>query len=74
MKTTALAYVGTTSACVAWTPYVFMMLETESNTHDWLGWVDTYKDVSLVCVNDDVREGEEEAVSRLFREIGRAHV
>ena len=43
-----------------------MMLETANNTRDWLGWVDQYKDASLLCINDDLREGEEEGASRLF--------
>ena len=41
------------------------MLETLKNAHDALGWIASYTDVSLVCINDDVRE-DHEAVADFF--------
>lgn len=42
------------------------MLESMDNTRGALGWIDSYKDASLLCINDDVKEGEE-GVSPYFR-------
>jgi hypothetical protein len=41
------------------------MLEDEENARGALGWIDSYRDASLLCINDDVKEGEEE-VSPMF--------
>lgn len=60
--TTAYAFSG-----LAYTPYAFVMLETVENAEGALGWIDSYRDASLLCINDDVREGEEE-VSDMFRD------
>ena len=51
----------------AYSPYAFVMLETLKNAHDALGWIASYTDVSLVCINDDVRE-DHEAVTAYFKD------
>lgn len=42
------------------------MLEDEQNAKGALGWIDSYRDASLLCINDDVKAGEE-GVSTMFR-------
>ena len=49
----------------AWTPYAFVMLEDIDNATGALGWIDSYTDASMLCINDDVQEGQE-AVSEMF--------
>lgn len=49
-----------------YTPYAFVMLETMDNAKGALGWIDSYADASLLCINDDVKPGEED-VSDYFR-------
>ncbi|THH02656.1 hypothetical protein EW026_g250 [Hermanssonia centrifuga] len=51
---------------VAYTPYAFVMLETVDNAQGALGWIDSYTDASMLCINDDVKEDEEE-VTDIFR-------
>lgn len=51
----------------AYTPWAFVMLETMDNAHGALGWINSYRDVGLVCINDDVREDEQE-VTAFFKE------
>lgn len=51
----------------AYTPWAFVMLETMDNAHGALGWINSYRDVGLVCINDDVREDEEE-VTAFFKD------
>lgn len=36
------------------------MLETIDNAHDALGWIDSYHDASMLCINDDVTDGHDE--------------
>ncbi|KIP04248.1 hypothetical protein PHLGIDRAFT_76231 [Phlebiopsis gigantea 11061_1 CR5-6] len=48
---------------IGYSPYAFVMLETLQNAHDALGWISSYTDVSLVCINDDVREDHEEVTA-----------
>ncbi|KAJ3551401.1 hypothetical protein NM688_g4726 [Phlebia brevispora] len=50
---------------MAYTPYAFVMLEDVDNAKGALGWIDSYTDASMLCINDDVREGEEE-VTEIF--------
>ena len=42
------------------------MLETMNNAKDALGWIDSYKDASLLCINDDVKP-DEHGVSDYFK-------
>lgn len=42
------------------------MLETNENTQGALGWLDSYTDASLLCINDDVQDDQTEA-SPMFR-------
>ena len=66
-STARLMMMMMTTLMLAYTPYAFVMLETVDNTHDALGWINSYRDVGLVCINDDVREDEQE-VTAYFRE------
>lgn len=53
---------------IGYTPYIFVMLETQDNSRGAFSWIDSYTDVSLLCINDDVQEGEEgEGVSDIFQ-------
>ncbi|KAI0700102.1 hypothetical protein BC835DRAFT_1329341 [Cytidiella melzeri] len=52
---------------VGHSPYVFVMLENLDNTRGALDWLDSYEEVSMVCVNDDVPDGPGQAeVSEYF--------
>ena len=42
------------------------MLQNMDGAHGALGWIDSDADASLLCINDDVEEGEDE-VSTYFR-------
>ena len=37
------------------------MLEDVENTRGALGWIDSYPEASMLGINDDMKEGEEEA-------------
>lgn len=52
---------------IGYTPYAFVMLENYENAQGALGWIDSYTDASLLCINDDVQDGEER-VSELFHD------
>ncbi|GJE97686.1 hypothetical protein PsYK624_139070 [Phanerochaete sordida] len=52
---------------IGYTPYAFVMLENYENARGALGWIDSYGDAALLCINDDVQDGEDR-VSGLFRD------